>query len=310
MSFNRIIITIFICMCAYQAYGDEFIFPFPASIGEACSAYMPEGYVSVHYNPALLAAADVNTVIFSQSRIYYDTYAYEAGFNGIIGDKEKTNGIFTGFSAGFSQKIKQDAPVTQILYNMDGTPRIDSITGELKTETLYFSDSIDSVLILGIGFSMSDFFYSGFSISGIRKQHGSEGAWGGALNFGVALKPIKALVFGVYVKNIGRTGYFWSDLRQDYDPMYAAAGISLDFPLKINLMLDMGYKHENGGSIHLKAGLEAEILEGLNLRAGYSREGFAAGCGFKTENIIINYAFVPGDNFYDSNRFSAMYKFE
>ena len=165
-------------LIAAPLYAFEDILPSPVSLGGAYTS-VSAGYDSMYYNPAGFTYTKNHSITISQARLYFDTYAYEIGITGRLGS--------AAFASGFKQDVIQNEAVKVIVYNPDGTPQIDPVTGEIVEETLGFADRVDSRLNIGFAVPLGILSF-GTSCHLIQMQHGSDSAYGFGVNAGLISK--------------------------------------------------------------------------------------------------------------------------
>lgn len=288
-------------------YGFEGILPAPMSVAAYTAA--SEGYASVYENPAGLANTGSGSVTVSQARKKYDTYAYDAGIEfPLRSSKEAGSLVNFTYAAGFYQEIRRDLAIVRVLLNPDGTPMIDPISGGIMEETAGFADKVYSRFNLGASASAGP-LNMGVSVSGIEAQHDVISGWGFSASAGVIYGPFPGLLFGIAVKDIGRTTISWADERPDYDPMKAAAGTAFTLLDRMTLIADAVCAFDHGVVFDWRVGAEIKVFEQLMLRAGFAGNSPRIGFEFSFERFSIDCAYLINTDFYDAARLSATLEF-
>jgi hypothetical protein len=293
---KQIIFIITILLCFLNIKADESILPGVAVFDKAGVA-KTTGYPTIYINPAGLSVNKTSSIIISQARLYYDTYAYDIGFL-------YNPGITLAF--GFYQKNKKNVAVKKILLNPDNTPQIDLITGSIKEEIIGFSDRIDSSGNIAFGISILNNISTGIAVRLKHIQHSSNYAWAFGVNAGINIK-LMDIKIGLSIIDAGRTKYNWSDEREEYEPMQLNASIEYKLFDKLILILGAGEIFDKENKINWGLGTEIELFKIFLLRTGYSDSKFRIGFSFIINNLNIEYAFIGNSDFYDANRISIEY---
>lgn len=295
---KQIVIIITVLLCFLNIKADESILPGVAVFSRAGPA-KAKGYPSIYINPAGLTVNKTSSIIISQARLYYDTYAYDVGF---LYNQD------IAFAFGFYQKNKKNVAIKKILLNPDNTPQIDPVTGTIKEEIIGFSDRIESSGNIAFGKDIFNNVSAGIVARLRHIQHSSNYALAFGVNAGVNIK-LMDLRIGISITETGRTQYNWSDKREEYEPMQANAGIEYKLFDKLLLLAGVANVFDNENKINWGLGTEIEIFKVFLLRTGFYDNKIRIGFKFVIDKLNIEYAFIGNSDFYDANRIGIEYAF-
>lgn len=260
--------------------------------GNAGIAALHNHQNSVSLNPAFISLQDKRNIIFSFNRYIESVNQQEINYFTEINNK------FYGFGISYINY----GSFQRTLYN--------EITGDY-----YFQgDFSASDIILKAYIPTPEFkdIITGFSIKFLREKIDNYNANAFMIDAGAVYEiPESEITVGVSIQNFGTKMKF---NKESYDlPLLFRTGTTIFIPeLKTYLNCDWQKIKNNTGEFLL--GLQFLLNNYLQLNAGFNNvndagKGYSAGFDLSINNMEIQYAFEPYDNFNSAHRFTFIYDF-
>ncbi len=255
----------------------------PAALGGAYTA-VARGPLALRYNPAGLWDEERNRLFLQ--------------YNAHILDITRSDVAFT--------RPLRDGAIGVSLSLIDYGAIVRTTTVN-KTGGSTFNPQ-DYLVRLGYGAPVSDRLRLGASI-GLYMFELDDGVSSSGVTADLALHytpPIDGVEIAASLRNLGSRARFYLD--QEELPLAGVLGISYRPVSRLLVSVD-GEVIRNEGAV-IRAGAEYEIVDWLLLRAGYNGDneasnGLTVGAGFRTEDLQIDYAYVPFGDIGQSHQVSA-----
>lgn len=158
-------------------------------------------------------------------------------------------------------------------------------------------------------------FAAGVTLKGFRDDLGAASATGQALDAGILWQAsgVPGLTLGAAARNLG-PGARYDREKEDLPGLLAAGAAYAAFSDKLRLSLD-AERDLQGGDLRMSLGGEVWVRDLLALRAGQHFEkdkdvDVTLGLGLKlSRQLLLDYSFVPMNDFEDAHRVALSYRF-
>ena len=259
----------------------------PAALGGAYTAFA-EGPLSLRYNPAGLAD-ETRKKLFLQ----YNAHILDIDRSDIALTVPLNYGAF-----GISFSLIDYGDITR--------------TTTINKNGIGIFSPKDYFLKIGYGRQVSERMQFGGTIGVYTLELDQDArAEGITADFGLKYNsPIDNLILGAGIKNIGTKARFYFE-REEL-PLLFVLGLAYK-PIPQLLLLVDGELIDGEGSV-IHAGAEYTVAKRLKFRVGYNGEnetdnGLTAGAGFATDDLSLDYAYIPFGEFGNSHQISLEVKF-
>ena len=167
-----------------------------------------------------------------------------------------------------------------------------------------YADDAEMAFVFSIGRKRSHRFSYGGSVKVIRKSMAEYGAWGLGFDFGVLIRPYRAMRLGVVLLDGTSTLIAWGGGRKEIITPQLKTGIAYPFRWSSFTFLpafDLQMHLESRGSAEqvsvgqiqfaFRGGVEVTYRDRVAVRVGLDRGRFTVGSGFKISAFAVDYGF-------------------
>lgn len=200
--------------------------------------------------------------------------------------------------------------------------KITALADSADTSTVYVEKVVnasDYCLQLGYGQESGSLAIGG-SLKVVRRDTGTNSAFGSGVDLGVLFRPREGVSLGANLRDVTTTVLVWDTGTREYVVPSLRSGLALStttefIPGELNLALDLETRFENlksasqfslhglSGDFHL--GAEYWYRGAFALRAGSDLGHLTMGCGISYKNYTFDYAFLSNDELGGSHRISG-----
>ncbi len=200
--------------------------------------------------------------------------------------------------------------------------KVTALEDTADTSTVYVEKVVnasDYCLQLAYGQERGSLSIGG-SLKMIRRDTGTNTAFGSGIDLGFLLRPKEGISFGANLRDITTTILVWDTGTREYVVPSLRSGLALStgtefIPGELNLALDLETTFENrrwasqfstsllSGDLHL--GAEYWYRGVFALRAGSDLGHLTMGCGISYKRYGFDYAFLSDDDLGGSHRISG-----